>query len=75
MWQLCVLVKNSESNCFFFASVFHDQHKTSQKKCKKLHREHLIDCQGVKLYLLKDVANTTVTTAIIINVTVATVTI
>ena len=60
---------------FFFVSVFHDQNKTLQKKCEKLHREHPIGCQGVKLYLLKDVAITTVTTAIVTNVTLATVTI
>ena len=42
---------------------------------KKLHREHLIGYQGVKLFLLKYVAITTVTTATITTVTVITLTI
>ena len=32
------------------------------KNCKKLHREHLIGCWGVNLFLLKDVTIITVTT-------------
>ena len=42
---------------------------------KKLHREHLIGCQGVKLSLLKYVTITTVTTATVTTVTITNVTI
>ena len=45
------------------------------KNCKKLPREHFIGCQGVKLFLLKDVMIATVTTASVTTVTITTVTI
>ena len=41
---------------------------------EKLHREHLIGCPGVKLFLLKDVIITTATTATVTTATTATVT-
>ena len=41
-----------------------------RKNREKLHREHLIGCQGVKLFLLKDVTITTVTTATFTTVTI-----
>ena len=46
-----------------------------KKNCKKLPREHLIGCQVVKLFLLKDVTIATVTTASVTTVTITTVTI
>ena len=46
-------------------------YKTSRES-QKAAREHLIGCQGVKLFLLKDVTITTVTTA---SVTITTVSI
>ena len=42
---------------------------------EKLHREQIIGCLGVKLYLLKYVTITTVTTATVTSVTITTVTI
>ena len=36
---------------------------------EKLHRDHLIGCQGVKLFLLKGVTITSVTTATVTTVT------
>ena len=44
------------------------------KYCKKGHREHLISCQGVKLFLLKYITITTVTTATVTTVPITTVT-
>ena len=41
-----------------------------RKNCEKLHQEHLSGCQGVKLFLLKDVTITTVTTATVNTVTI-----
>ena len=42
---------------------------------EKLHREHLIGCRGVKLFLIKDVTITTFTSANVTTVTITTVTI
>ena len=42
---------------------------------EKLPQEHLINCQGVKVFLLEDVTITTVTTATVTTVTISTVTI
>ena len=42
---------------------------------KKLHREHLIGCQGAKLFLLKYVIMSTVATATVTTDTITTVTI
>ena len=45
------------------------------QELQKAAREHFINCQGVKLFLLKYVTITTVTTAIVTTVTFTTVTI
>ena len=44
--------------------------KKHRQNREKLPREHLIGCQGVKLFLLKDVNITTVTTATVTTTTV-----
>ena len=47
----------------------------TKKLCEnngKLHREHIIGCQGVNLSFLKDVAITTVTTATVTTATITT---
>ena len=49
--------------------------KKHSENCEKLHREPLIGCQGVKLFLLKYVTITTVTTATVTTVNCITVTI
>ena len=54
---------------FFFFKIKHC------KNCEKLPWEYLIGYQGVKLFLLKDVNITIVTTATVTTVTITTVTI
>ena len=49
--------------------------KKHRENRKKLHREYIIGCRGVKLFFLKDVTITTVTTATVTTVTINTVTI
>ena len=52
--------------------------KLGKKPCEnreKLHHEHLIGCQGVELFLLKDFNITNVTTATVDTITITTVTI
>ena len=49
----------------------YDKHRENRKK---LHREHLIGCQGVKWFFLKYVTSTTVTTATVTTVILTTVT-
>ena len=47
--------------------------KKYRENRKKLHREHLIGCQSAKLFLLKYVIITTITTPTVITVTIITV--
>ena len=49
--------------------------KKHRENCEKMHREHIIGCRGIKLFLLKDVTITSVTTATVTTVTITTVTI
>ena len=64
--------KSYFSWCFYIESTPKTKHR---KNCKKLDREHLIGCRGVKLFLLKDVTITNVTTATVTAATLTTVTI
>ena len=78
---LCTFDKSTKPNLNLrgIASCYrNDKTQFNEKHCEnreKVPGKHFIGCRGVKLFLLKDVAITTVTSATVTTITITTITI